>query len=340
MPEAVIMPAEQARKPATAAPTVSVIMPAYNVARYIGEALDSVLAQTFTGYEIIVVNDGSPDTEEFERALEPYREHIIYITQQNRGPSSARNVAIRHARGEYVALLDSDDVWLPDYLAEQMEVLRADPTVDLIYADSLLFGDSDLVGKTFMQTVPSRGPVTFESLLGLECTVHTSCTVAKRQSLIDAGLFDERFIRSEDFDLWVRLAHRGGRITYQQKVIARHRMHSVSLAANVAGLLESQIEVYEKFLNTLPVSQTARRIIDQQIKRSRAGLALESGKQALMAGHYDQAVALFKSASNYHSSLKLRAVILGLRFAPGLLQYVYRLRRPDSTNRITISVSR
>src|SRR5947209_18801381 len=103
------------------APAVSVIIPAYNAAQYIGEALDSVFAQTFTDYEVIVVNDDSPDTAELERALAPYRERVVYIKQENRGPGGARNTAILKARGECVALLDSDDVWLPTFLAEQME---------------------------------------------------------------------------------------------------------------------------------------------------------------------------------------------------------------------------
>src|ERR671939_2007579 len=97
-------------------PAVSVIIPAYNAAAHIGAALDSVFAQTFTDYEVIVVNDGSPDTPELERALDAYAGRLLYVRQENRGPSGARNAGIRRARGEYVALLDSDDLWLPAYL--------------------------------------------------------------------------------------------------------------------------------------------------------------------------------------------------------------------------------
>src|ERR1044071_9350958 len=93
----------------TKAPIVSIIMPAYRVAEYIGAALDSILAQTFKDYEIIIVNDGSPDTDKFELALEPYRKSVIYIKQENGGPSAARNVAIQRARGEFLAFLDADD---------------------------------------------------------------------------------------------------------------------------------------------------------------------------------------------------------------------------------------
>src|SRR5690242_21639427 len=101
-------------------PLVSIIMPAYRVAAYISRALDSILAQTFTDYEIIVVNDGSPDTEELEQVLAPYGERIVYIKQANAGPSGARNTAIRQARGAWLAFLDADDYWEPNFLARQM----------------------------------------------------------------------------------------------------------------------------------------------------------------------------------------------------------------------------
>src|SRR5579863_3220302 len=95
--------------------SVSVVIPAYNSAEYIAEALDSVVAQTFVDYEIIVVNDGSSDTGKLEKVLVPYLRLIRYIKQENNGPSAARNVAIRAACGKYVALLDSDDRWLPTH---------------------------------------------------------------------------------------------------------------------------------------------------------------------------------------------------------------------------------
>ena len=114
---------------------VSVIIPAYNTAAYITETLDSVFAQTFKDFEVIVVNDGSPDTEDLERVLQPYRARIVYVKQENRGVSGARNAGILRARGEFLAFLDSDDVWLPDYLAEQMKFLEAHPHLVASIAD-------------------------------------------------------------------------------------------------------------------------------------------------------------------------------------------------------------
>jgi glycosyltransferase involved in cell wall biosynthesis len=113
-------------------PTVSVIVPSFNTAQYIVECLGSVFAQTYQDFEVIVVNDGSPDTPALERALEPFRERIVYLTQKNMGLAAARNTAIRAARGRYIALLDSDDAWLPEYLEQQVAVLEQDASVDAV----------------------------------------------------------------------------------------------------------------------------------------------------------------------------------------------------------------
>ena len=104
---------ENSRSDPNQIPLVSVVIPAYNSSRYISGTLDSVLSQTLSNREIILVNDGSPDTTELESALQPYLPHFRYFKQENRGPSAARNLGIREARGRYVAFLDSDDLW-PD----------------------------------------------------------------------------------------------------------------------------------------------------------------------------------------------------------------------------------
>ncbi|HEY0077660.1 MAG TPA: glycosyltransferase family A protein [Pyrinomonadaceae bacterium] len=319
---------------ASHSPAVSVVVPAYLTAPYIGEALASVFAQTFTDFEVVVVNDGSPDTPELERALEPYRERIAYIRQENRGPAAARNAGIRSARGRYVAFLDSDDLWLPRYLEQQMRVLESDPALDLIYTDALFFGDSLLAGKTYMGLYPSNGEVTLESLLRFDVAVITSCVVARRETLLAAGLFDERFFYSEDFDLWARLAHRRARFAYQTEVLARHRFHASSLTANRARLFEGQLEVYRKLRQTLEMSPGEREALEMQLARSEADLALEQGKRRLLEGEYSEAAEALSRANDFYRSSKLRAVLLALRAAPGLLRRAYRLRHAFWLRRI------
>jgi glycosyltransferase involved in cell wall biosynthesis len=201
---------------------VSVIIPAYNVAQYIAEALDSVFTQTFTDYEIVVINDGSPDTNELERVLEPYWERIIYVKQENRGVSGARNSGMRITNTPFIAQLDPDDVWKPNYLEVQMGIMESDPTIDVLYPNAVIFGDTPDAGKELMSLLPSSGEVTFERLLSLECNVIT-CVTARRESFLRAGLFDESLRSSEDFDLWLRIAKQGGRIAYHRHVLAGYR---------------------------------------------------------------------------------------------------------------------
>src|SRR6516225_4148511 len=119
----------------TVSPTISVVIPAYTCAASIGAALESVFSQTFREFEVIVINDGSPDTPQLERALTTYQERIQYIRQENAGPSSARNRGIRQARGKYVAFLDSDDFWFPRHLENQINLLLGDPSLHFVYAN-------------------------------------------------------------------------------------------------------------------------------------------------------------------------------------------------------------
>src|SRR5262249_28759836 len=149
---------------------------------YIGEALNSVLAQSFSNYEIIVVNDGSPDTEALEKVLAPYQSRIVYLKQENRGVSAARNSGINAARGPLLAFLDGDDTWLPHYLEVQVSRIQADPAIDVLYPNVMMFGDSG-AGEEFMSICPSNGEVTFERLLLQECNV-SNCSIARRDTIV------------------------------------------------------------------------------------------------------------------------------------------------------------
>jgi len=141
-------------------PTVSVIIPAYKVARFVRETLESVFAQTFSDLEAIVINDDSPDTAQLEQELEKFRGAITYLKQPNRGAGAARNAGLRLARGEFVGFLDADDVWFPDFLEEQLKLIRSDGGYDLVYADAINFGDSNYGGSN-MAYNPSHGEMMF-----------------------------------------------------------------------------------------------------------------------------------------------------------------------------------
>jgi len=323
---------------------VSVIVPAYNTAQFIAATLDSVFAQTLKDFEVIVVNDGSPDTDDLERVLEPYRERIVYLKQENRGLAGARNTGIRHARGKYLALLDSDDCWPPEYLAAQMKCFEETPALDLVYSDARLFGDVPLDRPTFMQT--SNPPATFEALLVEGSQIIPSGTVVRREMVIEAGWFDESLRCCEDVDLCLRIAHRRARIAFQRGVMVLRRVHSDSLTKDGAKLLEDKERVLTKLVRTLELSPEARSILLSRLAYVKAHADLEKGKRYLRSGDVGQArkflseaYAFFRrtdrqptgggreepGATLEHPFLrraKLRVLLWGVQAAPRLTAWV------------------
>lgn len=307
-------------------PSVSVVMPAYLVAGFIGVALDSVLNQTYTDYEIIVVNDGSPDTDELERVLEPYREQILYIKQSNLGCSAARNAALRAARGEWIAFLDADDYWDPEYLADQVSFLSSNPSVDLVYTDGFLVGESPLAGRTFMRATPSRGDVTLQGLLAARCTVLLSGTLARRQAILEVGLFDEELRCSEDYDLWLRLAMNGSRLAYQRKVLLCKRIHPVSLSSDHVKLHEHTLRVLRKTRRNGRLNEEERVALYEQEARLQATAKLERGKQKLSARDFAGATDDIRDANRFYGSWKLRLMLRWLRYLPRVVLHIYNIR--------------
>ena len=309
----------------TVSPLVSVIIPAYDVSEFIGEALDSVLAQTFTDYEIIVINDGSPDTEALERALKPYMSRIVYLKQENRGVSAARNTGIEAARGSLIAFLDGDDTWLPNYLEVQVARIQADPTIDVLYPNVIMFGDPSEAGEEFMTSCPSNGEVTFERLLLQECNV-SNCSIARRETIIRAGLFDESLRSVEDFDLWLRVIKQGGRIAYHRDVLARYRRRTGSLTADPIWLSKHILRVLEKVRETMRLTPSELETVDLQQQRFHALLRLHEGKRAFFSGDTAGAIHGLTEANRFFRNRKTAFTLMMLRIAPGLLLRAYDLR--------------
>lgn len=306
---------------------VSVIIPVYQCAHYLASALDSVYAQTFTNYEVIVVNDGSHDADEIERCLATRGERVIYVKQRNRGPSAARNAGLRVASGRFVAFLDADDYWEPNHLAEQIAFINRNPGVDLAYADAQLVNDLHPAGRTFMEEVPSNGEVTFEGLLDERCTVLLSSVVARRQAVMDVGMFDESLRYAEDYDLWLRMAKRGARLAYQRKVLLYKRRHWGSLTADSKKLFENALHVLDK-VGRGALTDSERTALTRHKSKLMAYLKLESGKLNLARGQFTAAVEAIKEANEFYRSWKLRWVLFWLRFSPGLLCRIYNHYRP------------
>ena len=305
-------------------PAVSIVIPTFNTASYIGETLASVMAQTFQDFEIIVVNDGSPDTEELERALVPYRARFTYIVQHNQGLSAARNTGIAAARADLVALLDSDDAWEPRYLERQLEELHRE-NLAVVYANATTFGDRLRSGRLFMDVHPSHGPVTIESLVSQQCNVMVS-VLARRDVLLAVGLFDESLRSSEDFDMWLRVVNGGWRIGYHRQPLVRYRLRNGSLSADGVSMCEHILRVFDKATRELTLTERERSMIASQRARFAAVLRLHQGKRAFFAGDHERAAALLAEANEQLCRPKLSIAVMLMRFMPGLLLRAYDLR--------------
>jgi len=299
-----------------AVPKVSAIIPTYKTTDCIVECLDSVFAQTYKDFEAIVVNDGSPDTIELEKVLGSYMERIVYIKQENKRAAGARNTAIHHARGEFVAFLDSDDTWMPHHLAAQMQLFEHDPSLSLTYSNALV----GMPGKEFefMERCPSAGEATFESLLLEQCQIPISTVVARKEAITRAGMFDEKLLRNDDYDMWVRTVFYGARIAYTEKVNAYMRIaRPGSLSESRAKMAEGSWAILEKLTRTLPLTDQARKVVEQRAAYYKARYLLEEGKDKLDQHQFDQARRLLSEANDYFRKSKLSLALLGLSVAPG-----------------------
>ena len=297
-------------------PKVSIVIPAYNTATLIGTCLSSVFAQTYSDFEAIVVNDGSPDTPELERAIAPYLDRIVYIRQENKRAAGARNTAIRKAKGEFLAFLDSDDAWLPDHLTWQMEMFRQQPTLSLVYADSLVVTDPAHQWR-FMERCPSQGAATFCALLVERCQIPVSTVVARRSAITRTGLFDENLQCFDDYDMWLRTAFHGGKIGYTRQVQARSSgKRPGSLSQSAFKMAEAYDAILQKALSSLPLSQSERDVITNRLVESRATYKLEEGNRQLKSRQFAQAKELFREANRHFRRPEVSLAIFALAIAP------------------------
>lgn len=295
-------------------------MPSYNTAALIGGCLDSVFQQSFQDFEAIIVNDGSPDTPELERVLAPYLEKfadkIVYIRQPNKRAAGARNTAIRQARGEFLAFLDTDDQWLPEHLSAQMKLFEDDPTLDLVYANGLSVGNAQLEHE-FMDWCPTEGPADFQALVLERCHIPVCTVVARKTAIERAGLFDESLTRCDDYDMWLRAAFHGAKIAYTHKVQARMSQgRPGSLGASRVKMTEAYWVILDKALRTLPLTESDRVVVQDQATKVRALYLLDEGKYRLQQEEFDQARSCLREANRHLHRPKVSLTLAGLAIAP------------------------
>ncbi|WP_413161541.1 glycosyltransferase family 2 protein [Capilliphycus salinus ALCB114379] len=227
-------------------PRISVIIPAYNCDRYVGQAVESILHQTYSSYEIIVIDDGSQD-KTYE-VLQPYEAKIRYVYQQNQGVSVARNHGLDLARGEFVAFLDADDLFLPDTLAALLGVFEANPNLGIVHSGWRRINQQ---GETLMdvrpwETVPK---LNLETWLRWKPLGTMGTLMFRRDRLEQVGGFEPGLTHAEDVDLILRLALKGCKAGWLRQSTVCYRQHDQNTMRDGISQAQSINWVLDRFFN-------------------------------------------------------------------------------------------
>lgn len=224
---------------------VSILMPVYNTAPYLREAMDSVLSQTFHDFELIVLDDGSPDNA--EELLDAYDDPRIvrYKGEKNVGLSNVLNAGIDMARGKYIARMDSDDVSLPHRLKVQVDYLETHPEVDLVSVGMQLFGAKD--GVWIREQNPEKVKI---NALFYSPVLHAS-SVWRKDSFEKHGLrFSQEMVPAEDYDLWTRALLKGLKLVNLPEVLYKYRIHDAQSTSQTEKSTEKCRLVQRNYLKT------------------------------------------------------------------------------------------
>lgn len=235
---------------------ISIIIPAYNAEQYIVQSIESVLNQTHKHFEIIAVNDGSTDTTEdlILSISKQYPAKIKYLRQTNKGVSSARNRAIRESRGEYLAFLDADDIWLPNKLESLISAFTENPEVVLCYSDAYSITANGDLGDTLMR---HNNPISGMVLPGLleQNFILTSTVMLKRHCFFESEGFIECIHLGEDYHLWLRIA-RLWPVHYVNKPLVGYRLNHLGASKNEVAMRKSTISILLEFSAKFPEEYT------------------------------------------------------------------------------------
>jgi glycosyltransferase involved in cell wall biosynthesis len=251
----------------SAMPFFSVIIPVYNRYLPVKDAIESVLGQTFTDYEIIVVDDGSDDRT--PAIADEYRGRITFVTREHRGVSTARNAGVAMSSAPWIAFLDSDDRWLPEKLSRQARYISEHPGVSIHQTDEQWIRRGRRVNPR-MRHLKREGAIFIDSL-GL-CLISPSAAVLSRQCFDRYGPFDEDLPACEDYDLWLRVTAREWSGFIPEKLVIRHGGHQDQLSARYQAMDRFRVYSIVKLLSG------DERSLGQDYRRHAAAVALDKAR--------------------------------------------------------------
>lgn len=308
-------------------PKVSALVVTYNHGRYIAEALGSIFAQTYTDYEVVVVDDGSSDGTSAMMGRWP---QVRYYYQPNQGPNAALNRALALARGEYVAFLAADDTWLPERLARQVPILERCPQVGLVYGDALVVDEGGRPLCRFNEVYPARSGDVAVDLFAQYCFISSQTLLVRRSCFERLGGFWGPAAIS-DYLKWVEIAL-SSEVAYVDAVLGTYRRHQGNLTRANAGDLKyrSTLVGLRELLVRHP--DFARRLGPCVVRRF-STIAFRNGVHHLMQGDAATARWLFGEAmwqrpGYVAASVGLLAALVAPRWAAWAVQALYRWRVP------------
>lgn len=305
---------------ATRIPTVSVVLPTHNRPGYLKEAIESVLAQTYQDWELLVIDDGSTDeTKETVQRYVQQDRRIRYIPQSQQGVSVARNTGIRSAAGRYLAFLDDDDLFLPKKLECQVAFLEAHPDTGMVYAYIDLV-DAQL---QFLDRQPYTPNWTFSGFIS-DCFILVHAVLVRTSCFEQLGGFRTDLRIIEDYEMWLRLS-RSYQIAFLPECVGWYRKHGLNKTRDFVPAFVEQIRIHQGFLRRGCLTPQERQVLQESIGNLTHRLALslyQRAAQAIEDGRYAAA------ARDCVSALR-RDPLIGIRVPWGQgKSWLYRICRP------------
>jgi glycosyltransferase involved in cell wall biosynthesis len=292
-------------------PTFSVVIAAYNAVATIGEAVESALAQTRPPFEVIVCDDGSTDGT--GAALEPYLDRIVCIRTTRGGAAAARNAALQHARGDFLAVLDADDAYVPERLDALTELAVARPDLDILCTDAFLEIDRRPVA-TFSEGCAFEIADQRSAILGRCFCV---APAYRRATLINVGAFDESLRTGEDWECLIRLVYGGAAVGAVDEPLYRYRFHDRSLTSDRIRTLRDRVSLLEHVGQTQALDNHERGVLASSLAAQRAYLALTEAEAALRSRSRDARRRALAVARMPAVAFRSRVAVLAAAFAPG-----------------------
>ena len=307
-------------------PSVSVIMPAYNAESYLPTAVESVLRQSFSDLELLIIDDGSSDgTLAIAQRYAARDARVRVLEQANAGPGPARNAAFRCANGRFFAFLDSDDEWDESFLHENVGVLIARPEVDVVVGNARNRG-GPRDGQPARPVCGDGHLISLAEILADETCLFIMA-VFRREAVEAVNGFDPALLTNEEYEMWIRAALAGFTFTRHSKPLGWYACRPGSLSSSDTRMLSGILRVFAKTRPFLAEDSPERAILEQQVARFEVELSAAEARASLAKGDYREAARHVAALHARRGGWTLAAAKAALTFAPSVAMAAFRMRQ-------------